>query len=306
VITVVGEALVDLVVAADGTITAASGGAPYNVARACARLGAPVSLIAAVSTDSFGHRLLTDLLAAGVHSEQIQRTERPTTLAVAELDSEGAATYRFYLDGTSATALGTAPLPPNTHAVVAGGLGLAVEAMSPAVERTVLAAPDETLVLIDVNCRPAAVTDRSSYVARLETVLARADVVKASIDDLRYLDPMTDPTRFAQQLLNTGPRAVLLTAGAAATTALTATGSRVVPVTDNTPVVDTIGAGDGFTAGFVTAWTTSGRTPRDLADLAHLVSAVEAAHLVAAAVVQRRGAEPPHHHELPPGWGRID
>ena len=65
-ITVVGEALVDLVVAADGTITADTGRRAVQRGRACARLGMPVSLVAAVSTDRFGQRLMADLAADGV------------------------------------------------------------------------------------------------------------------------------------------------------------------------------------------------------------------------------------------------
>ena len=80
VIAVVGEALVDLVVAGDDTITATPGGAPFNVARACARLGMPVSLIAAVSTDRFGQRLTAALAADGVDDAYVQRREQPTTL----------------------------------------------------------------------------------------------------------------------------------------------------------------------------------------------------------------------------------
>jgi fructokinase len=120
-ITVVGEALVDLVVTADGAITATTGGAPLNVARACARLGTPVSLVAAVSTDRFGQRLMADLAADGVDTGHIQRTERPTTLAIAELDAVGAATYQFYLEGTSAADLAASSLPAATRAIVAGG-----------------------------------------------------------------------------------------------------------------------------------------------------------------------------------------
>ena len=108
-ITAVGEALVDLVVGADDTITAMPGGAPFNVARACSRLGAPVGLVASVSTDHFGQRLMADLDADGVHTDRIQRTDLPTTLAVAALDAAGTATYRFYLQGTSAAALTTVP-----------------------------------------------------------------------------------------------------------------------------------------------------------------------------------------------------
>jgi fructokinase len=302
-ITVVGEALVDLVVAANGAITATSGGAPFNVARACARLGAPVSLVTAISTDGFGQRLMADLTADGVHTEQVQRVERPTTLAVAELDAAGAATYRFYLEGTSAVVLVPAELPRITRAVVAGGLGLTVEPMAAAVERIVLDAGDDVLVLIDLNCRPDAVSDRDDYLARMGRVLARADVIKASIEDLCYIDGTTAPAAVAAARLMSGrTRTVLLTAGAAATTVVTAADKRAVPVT-NCPVIDTIGAGDSFTAGFISWWMASGHTVDDLAAVDTIVPAVDAAHRVASVVVRRSGADPPHRRELPPDWG---
>jgi fructokinase len=151
---VVGEALVDLVVGADGAITAMPGGAPFNVARACARLGAPAVLVAAISRDRFGQRLMAALRSDGVAMEEVQRVDMPTTLAVAELDATGAASYRFYLQGTSAVALAPVPLPAATRAVVAGGLGLAVEPMATAVEHIVLEAADDVLVLLDLNCHP--------------------------------------------------------------------------------------------------------------------------------------------------------
>ena len=301
-ITVVGEALVDLVVAADPTIMATPGGAPFNVARACARLGAPVSLVAAISTDRFGNRLMADLTADGVQTEHVQRVEHPTTLAVAELDPAGTAAYRFYLEGTSAAALAAAPLPPGTLAVVAGGLGLAVEPMASAVERMVLDAAEEVLVLLDLNCRPGAVGDRDDYLARLDRVLTRADVVKASIEDLHCIDPTTAPTRVAARLIAGRTRAVLVTAGSEATSLLTAAETRAVQVTASR-AVDTIGAGDGFTAGFVTWWTANGCAVHDLAQVDALVPAANAAHQVAAAVVARTGADPPHRDELPPDWG---
>jgi fructokinase len=217
-----------------------------------------VSLVAAVSTDRFGQRLTADLVADGVDDTYIQRREEPTTLAVADLDLAGGASYRFYLDGTSAPTVTATELPAGTRALVAGGLGVAVEPMASAVEQMVVEAADDVLVLVDVNCRPTAITDRDLYRQRLDRVLATADVVKASVDDLGYIDPATPAAAVATRLLTRRTRAVLMTAGPAATTVLTRAGQRIVPVHD-APVIDSIGAGDTFTASFLVWWMTTGR-----------------------------------------------
>ena len=261
-----------------------------------------MSLVAAVSTDRFGQRLMADLTADGVVIEHVQPTESPSTLAVADLDADGAATYRFYLDGTSAVTLTAVPLPSTTRAVVAGGLGLAVEPMASVVERMVVDTADDVLVLVDLNCRADAVRDRDHYLARLSRVLVRADVVKASVEDLGYTHPTSPAADAAAQLVTGRTWAVLLTAGAADTTIRTAAAERVLPVSDR-PVVDTIGAGDSFTAGFLTWWMASRRTVDDLGDLESIAPAVTAAHQVAAAVLGRRGADPPHRNDLPNDWG---
>jgi fructokinase len=174
--------------------------------------------------------------------------------------------------------------------------------MASAVEGIVLDATDDVLVLLDLNCRPRAIVDRDRYLARLDRVLARADVVKASIEDFGYTHPTTAAGLVAARLVAGRTRAVLLTAGAADTTVVTAAGERSVPVNEG-PVIDTIGAGDSFTAGFLTWWMASRRAVDDLANLKAVVPAVEAAHQVAVVVLGRRGADPPHRGDLPPNWG---
>lgn len=300
-IVVAGEALVDLVVSGE-TVTAAPGGAPYNVARGCARLGAPTALLATLSSDGFGSRLAAGLAESGVDRELLQRTDRPTTLAVAQVDVAGTASYRFYTEGTSAPALTPGHLPEGVGALVTGGLGLVLEPMATAIESTVLAAGPDVLVLVDLNCRPDAVDDRDAYRARLGRVLRRADVVKASDEDLAYLDPGMPFSTAAERLLTAGVTTVLVTAGGMATIIVTPHGTSTVPV-DAVAVVDTIGAGDAFTAGFVAWWHGNGRGRDALGDVDALEAAVRSAHTVAAVVVGRRGSDPPRRAELPPEWG---
>ena len=110
VIVVAGEALIDLIVLPDGRLVPAPGGGPYNTARAIARLEVPVAWIGGLSSDRFGRMLEAGLVRDGVSLDLVQRTDLPTTLALAELDEDGVAAYRFYVDGTSAPAVVTGPL----------------------------------------------------------------------------------------------------------------------------------------------------------------------------------------------------
>ena len=141
-------------------------------------------------------------------TSSLQRTEQPTTLAVAQLDARAGRTYRFYTEATSAPLLTPRRRCRREAAVlVTGGLGLVLEPMATAIESIVLAAGPDVLVVVDLNCRPPAIADRDVYVARLGRVLARADVVKASDEDLRVAAPRRGADRGRRRALDAGGRA---------------------------------------------------------------------------------------------------
>ncbi len=112
-ITVAGEALIDLVIDASGSVTPLPGGAPFNVARTIARLGGTCQYVGRLSDDAFGAALRSSLEEAGVTIAIPDPTPAPTTLAVARIDARRSAEYKFYLDGTSASQL-TPRLPPRS------------------------------------------------------------------------------------------------------------------------------------------------------------------------------------------------
>lgn len=301
-ISVVGEALIDLVISPSGEIVAKLGGAPFNTARACGRLGADVRFVGVVSDDRFGSMLAARLVDDGVDTSALVRVDLPTTLAAAEVDDHGTATYRFYIDGTSAPALRVIdPAAVDGEVIFTGGLGLVLQPMADAVEAAIDASRSDQLVMVDVNCRPKVIADRAGYVDRVTRVVGRADVVKVSDEDLDYLAPGADPLAAARDLLAAGPSAVLVTRGGDGVHVLVAGAETVVDV-DSVGVVDTIGAGDSFAAGFLSWWVASGAGRDDTGDVDRLIAAVRAANDVAAVVVTRRGADPPYRSELPDDW----
>ena len=91
-IVVGGEALVDLVAGGGGELDAHLGGGPFNCARTLGLLEQPVAYLGRISNDRFGVQLRERLARDGVALDCVVATEDPTTLALAELDDEGAAT----------------------------------------------------------------------------------------------------------------------------------------------------------------------------------------------------------------------
>ena len=295
-IIVAGESLIDLIVDAEGRVEAILGGGPYNVARTIGRLGDAVAFLGRLSTDRFGSLLRAGLVAEGVDLSLAPTTDAPTLLAVAELDAAGAATYRFYVDGTAAPGLSLADvpdgLPATTTALHIGTLGLVFEPIASTIETLVAGVRPDVVVVADPNCRPTAIRDPAAYRARLERLLGRVDIVKVSIDDLAWLDPGTDAVDGARRLMTHGPVAVLVTDGPHPVRLVTAVEVTELAVSA-VPVVDTVGAGDAFGAGFLAAWIGSGRGRADLADGAALATATRFAIEVGALTTTRAGAEPP-------------
>ena len=291
-IVVGGEALVDLVPGPDGALHPHPGGGPFNVARTIGRLEQPVAFLGRLSRDSFGEQHVSQLAEDSVSLECVQRTDEPSTLALVELDAAGVATYRFYTKGTAAAGLAAAVLPPGAEALHVGTLGLALEPVGAALETAVAGAGGDTLVMVDPNHRPGAAPDEAAYRERLRRVVARADVVKVSDDDLRSLD--LDPHGLAPL--------VLLTRGGEGAIALTREGEVEVPAPP-VDVVDTIGAGDAFGGAFLAWWRAYGLGRRELRDRASVWAATEFACLVAARTCERAGASPPRLAELGlSGW----
>jgi fructokinase len=307
-ITVTGEALIDLVVDHDGRARARPGGGPFNTARTIGRLGLAPTFLGRLSRDSFGHLLRASLDQDGVTLAVPQLAAAPTTLAVVDVDAAGAPRYRFYLAATSSAALEypllTAALPDGVTALHAGTLALVMEPIATSIERLITNdLPPGTLVMIDPNCRPEAITDQHAYRARLSRILRRADVVKVSVEDLGYLFPGVPARTAAAALLDQGPELILITDGPRPARALLP-GQEVSVDVPAVRVVDTIGAGDAFGGAFLAWWSGNELTKSDLHRSGPVREALQAAAEVASLTCTRAGAEPPWLAEVTgrPGW----
>jgi fructokinase len=242
-----------------------------------------------------------ELADDGVRLDAVVPTSDPTTLALAETDAHGAASYRFYTEGTSAPGLTTEDaleaLPDRVELLHVGTLGLVLEPMATALEAVIGAVAEEALVMVDPNCRPSLIPDREAYRRRLGHTLRRSHVVKASVDDLAWLEPGTPPADVARGLLAEGPAAVLMTDGGAGVQVVTPGAQHHVPA-PQIEVVDTIGAGDAFSGGFLAWWRLHGLGAEDLRSLEKVLEATEFACEVAARTCERPGASPPRLAEM--------
>ena len=293
---VVGEALVDVVVAADGRSTEAPGGSPLNVAVTLARLGVPTTLVTALGNDPRGERIAAHLAASGVTLADGSLSLGATSSAVARIGTDGAATYDFDLHWD----VPDRPLPPAT-VVHAGSLGLFLPPGAEVVRAQLERAAERSLVTLDPNARPTLVPDAAATRAAFERACAHAHVVKLSDEDADWLYPGTSVDAVVDRLLGLGLRLVGVTRGGAGVRL--ASGAAAVEIgAPSVRVADTIGAGDSFMGALVQQLVV-----RDLAaDLvggrvltsAELTEIGGFAASVAAVTVSRHGADPPWLHEL--------
>ena len=306
-VVVAGEAVVDLVQAGPRSWASHPGGSPANVAVGLARLGVPTALLGRLSGDAFGRRLRSRLEDAGVDLSLAVAAPEPSTLAVASLDAAGVASYDFWVEGTADWQWTEDELqvPAGVAALHTGSMALELEPgatrLLDLLERLRSQEGDQRVLLsYDPNVRLARRGDRQTGLDAVEEVVGAADVVKVSSEDLAWLLPGVALERVLERWLALGPALVVVTDGGEGALALAASGLLRLPAVP-VEVVDTVGAGDAFTAGLLAGLDDAGllsRAALDDADPASLQSALALAGRVAAVTCSRAGASPPTRAEL--------
>jgi len=291
---VVGEALVDIVRYADGSVGEHAGGCPANVAVALARLGHAVDLATSLGDDRLGALLSRHFAEAGVSLVGGSSGGSRTSSALASLDGTGAASYTFDLVWDIEPPRVDRP-PVLVHV---GSLGAVLLPGADAVAETVTALRESATVSYDLNARPAATGVDAALVERVERLVALSDVVKASDEDLLAMYSDRTVEAAAAHLLALGAGAVVVTWGARGAICHTAAGALSAAAGPAT-VADTIGAGDSFCAALLHGLLERGLAGADrraalrALPLESWRPVLDQANRAAAITVSRPGADPP-------------
>lgn len=298
---VIGEALVDVVHAADGTVTEYPGGSPANVALGLARLGRTTTLVTWFGQDPHGDLVRGHLQDSGVQllagSDRAERT--PT--AVAHLDGQGAATYTFDLDWQ----VPDTDLTADVTAVHVGSIAATLPPGGKNVAALVHAARPQATISYDPNTRPSIMGSPEQAGPVIEALVGAADIVKVSDEDIAWLHPGQDVIDIAGRWAGSGPALVVLTRGGQGSIGLTSNGLRIEVPSPNVQVADTVGAGDSYMAGLLDGLWGAGllgagqRTALHNTGAEAVHAAMQHAAQVAAITVSRPGADPPGRDELP-------
>ena len=301
---VIGEALMDLVVQHGGTIdevAAVPGGSPANVALALGRLGVPVELVTWVGTDTFGTTITTHLSESGVVVREPSIAAEKTSTAIAKLDERGAATYVFDVEWAPAPLEGFKDI----QILHTGSIAAVLEPGSQAILDAIDATQGQVLVTYDPNARPQLMGSPAEAAPPIEAVVSRADVVKASDEDLEWLYPGKTAEQAALDWIERFDLPLLVvTRGKQGPMAFLGSDLRSSVAPAPVKVVDTVGAGDTFMGGLIDAlWRRGIRGAEGREKLRALTGhdlrrILQEAAKLADIVVQRQGANPPWAHEL--------
>jgi fructokinase len=256
VIVVAGEALIDMIPVSGqpNRFDARLGGASFNVAIGLARLDRQVSFLGRISADVFGRQLGDQLAAAGVDTSLVAPAAEPTTLSVTALDAHGKAEYGFYANGTAdwqwTESSIPAVLPAGARALYAGGLALRFPPGAAVLEELMwrVRQDGEVLIFFDPNVRSGSGFSADAERGRVERQLELAHVIKASEDDITLLYPGRHYRDVAAGWQRKNAGTVIVTLGPHGAYALTAGGAELSVPAAPVKVVDTVGAGDAFSA----------------------------------------------------------
>lgn len=288
-VTVVGEALIDVVTTPHGQLEH-PGGSPANVAYGLGCLGVTTGLLTAIAPDARGIAIENHLRSAGVVLLPGSKSLTRTASATATLGTDGSATYEFDISWDLAAAP-PAYFPKILHT---GSIATFLSPGASVVKALLEQAHRHCMITYDPNIRPALLGSHTEAKAIFEELVALTDVVKLSDEDAKWLYPWKSPEEAAVHILGLGTRLTVITKGAEGSQFTTADATINIPSVKTT-VADTIGAGDSYMSALILGFLTRGTegfAPAVLEQLGHTAA------VAAAITVQRAGANPPTLEEL--------
>ena len=301
-----GEALIDMLPreshAGEPCFAPYPGGAVFNTAIALGRLGVPAGFFTGLSRDLFGDMLRETLENSNVATGYTNFSDRPTTLAFVRL-AGGQASYLFYDENTAGRMLVEADLPvldAGVEALHFSCISLISEPCGSTYEALMRREHQNRVMMLDPNIRSSFIQDKPKHLARMRRMIAMADVVKLSDEDLSWFGESGSFDDVAGAWLELGPKLIVVTHGPKGAVGYSRRHKVEVP-SQRVTVADTVGAGDTFNAGILASLHQQDALKKaTLADLseAAIRSALSLGAKAAAVTVSRAGANPPWKHEL--------
>ena len=301
-----GESLIDMVsFRGEAEYTPHVGGSNFNSSIALGRLGADSYYFGAISNDNYGELIENTLRHSNVKQDFIIKTNRPTTLAYADV-IDGIAEYTFVDEHSAGRLLDTTSLKPfldgvkKAKALLVGGISLQAEPCGSSWQWLIEGVSGHLPIYFDANIRPDFIEDKQRYFDRFVELTSKVDIIKISDEDYRYLFGAQDFTEISKSWLNNGVKLVILTLGSDGAKVLYS--DHEVSVQSNkVDVLDTIAAGDTFNAGFLLSLDKQGLLDRESLNSigeTQLKTALTFANKVASITVTKKGANPPWLEEL--------
>ena len=251
------------------------GGAPVNFAYFAKELGAEAYPVAALGSDELGDEAMEVVRPSGLKLDFIQRNSLPTSRVLVTTDEEGVPQYEI-VENVAWDAMECTPeildLASQADVICWGSLAQRNRKSRESILAMVDAAPENCLRVFDINLR------QKFYCKEvIEESLKRADILKLNEDELPVVSEIfavegSEADQIAHIIKRFSLRSIIYTQGAVCSEVYDASGLVSRMDTPKVKVADTVGAGDSFTATYVTS-ILLGKTPAQAHELAVKVAA---------------------------------
>lgn len=273
-----------------------AGGAVTNLLCAAAQCGAKTAFIGKVGADMHGAFLKQSLEDAGVDVRALIEAEDVfTTLAFVALKPTGERAFSFARKPGADTQIRPDELDrdllEHTRVFHTGSLSLTQEpARSATYEAIDIAKHAGAIISYDPNYRASLWSDKEEAVRYMRSLIATADIMKVSDEELPLLTGETEPDKAADVLHDQGVKLVAITLGAQGAFVRVGGENRLVPGFRSN-AVDTTGAGDAFFGGFLYRFLSSQKSLGDVS-LEDAADYARFGNATASLCVEHRGGIP--------------